>query len=114
MWLLHIRPNHVRRRSAQRALWSHRQRREGIDERQHLPMRCLSQHRRRYPAGSPPRIAHLPDKGVSMEPFSYVRATAASQATQAATDHDVRLIAGGPTLLDLMKLDVERPSGLVD
>jgi len=49
-----------------------------------------------------------------MEPFSYIRATAASQATQAAMDHDVRLIAGGTTLLDLMKLDVERPGTLVD
>jgi xanthine dehydrogenase YagS FAD-binding subunit len=49
-----------------------------------------------------------------MELFSYVRATDASQATIAAGNKDIRFIAGGTTLLDLMKLDVERPTRLID
>jgi xanthine dehydrogenase YagS FAD-binding subunit len=49
-----------------------------------------------------------------METFSYLRATDVAQATHAAGQEDVRFIAGGTTLLDLMKLDVERPARLVD
>ncbi len=49
-----------------------------------------------------------------MEAFSYLRATDATQAGSAATQAGGRFIAGGTTLLDLMKLDVERPTQLVD
>jgi xanthine dehydrogenase YagS FAD-binding subunit len=49
-----------------------------------------------------------------MELFTYIRATDADQAVSAATDKDVRFVAGGTTLLDLMKLDVERPTRLID
>jgi xanthine dehydrogenase YagS FAD-binding subunit len=49
-----------------------------------------------------------------MELFTYTRATDAAQAVSAATDKDVRFVAGGTTLLDLMKLDVERPTRLID
>ena len=46
-----------------------------------------------------------------MEAFSYVRATNAAGAVGVG---DAKFIAGGTTLLDLMKLDVERPAKLVD
>jgi xanthine dehydrogenase YagS FAD-binding subunit len=49
-----------------------------------------------------------------MELFSYSRATDVPQAITAATAPTARFIAGGTTLLDLMKLDVERPTQLVD
>ena len=49
-----------------------------------------------------------------MELFTYTRATDAAQAVNSATNKDVRFIAGGTTLLDLMKLDVERPAQLID
>src|SRR6202167_6043804 len=49
-----------------------------------------------------------------MELFTYTRATDADQAVNAATHADVRFVAGGTTLLDLMKLDVERPTRLID
>jgi len=49
-----------------------------------------------------------------MELFAYTRATDAEQAINTATSKDVRFIAGGTTLLDLMKLDVERPAQLID
>ena len=49
-----------------------------------------------------------------MEQFTYMRAADAAQAVSAATDKDVRFVAGGTTLLDLMKLDVERPTRVID
>jgi xanthine dehydrogenase YagS FAD-binding subunit len=56
-----------------------------------------------------------------MQTFNFVRATDASQAigaaaktTTAQQGASVRFIAGGTTLLDLMKLDVETPSQVVD
>jgi xanthine dehydrogenase YagS FAD-binding subunit len=50
-----------------------------------------------------------------MEAFQFTKATAVPQAIAAQSAGDsVRFIAGGTTLLDLMKLDVERPTQLVD
>jgi xanthine dehydrogenase YagS FAD-binding subunit len=49
-----------------------------------------------------------------MEPFTYTRATDPAQASTATTAKDTRFIAGGTTLLDLMKLDVEHPTQLID
>jgi xanthine dehydrogenase YagS FAD-binding subunit len=49
-----------------------------------------------------------------MRPFAYERATDASAAIRAGRGNDVRYLAGGTTLLDLMKLDVERPARIVD
>ena len=56
-----------------------------------------------------------------MERFRYTRATTipeaiaiAAQSTTAQQGAPVRFVAGGTTLVDLMKLDVERPTRLVD
>jgi xanthine dehydrogenase YagS FAD-binding subunit len=56
-----------------------------------------------------------------MEPFAFSRATDAATAVKAAAaastaqqGAEVRFVAGGTTLLDLMKLDVERPRQVVD
>jgi xanthine dehydrogenase YagS FAD-binding subunit len=49
-----------------------------------------------------------------MEMFKYERASDVSQAVQAASTPGTRFIAGGTTLLDLMKLNVERPGTLID
>ena len=49
-----------------------------------------------------------------METFTYTKATGVQQAIQAAGQSQTRFIAGGTTLLDLMKLNVERPSQLID
>jgi len=51
-----------------------------------------------------------------MRPFSYVRpATAADAVTAfARAGAGARFIAGGTTLYDLMKLDIERPAHLID
>ncbi len=56
-----------------------------------------------------------------MQTFQYSRATTLEQAVNAAAKSntaqqyaDIRFVAGGTTLVDLMKLDVERPKRLVD
>jgi xanthine dehydrogenase YagS FAD-binding subunit len=56
-----------------------------------------------------------------MQTFEYSRPTTLDQAVQSAARSntaqqyaDVRFVAGGTTLIDLMKLDVERPNQLVD
>jgi xanthine dehydrogenase YagS FAD-binding subunit len=49
-----------------------------------------------------------------MEIFTYTRATGVPQAIEGGTQAQAKFIAGGTTLLDLMKLNVERPSRLID
>lgn len=49
-----------------------------------------------------------------MRPFTYERATDPAAAVAAAAGDGVKFISGGTNLLDLMKLQIERPSHLVD
>ena len=50
-----------------------------------------------------------------MQPFSYVVPADARSASQLALEEPrSRYLAGGTTLVDLMKLDVERPTQLID
>jgi xanthine dehydrogenase YagS FAD-binding subunit len=49
-----------------------------------------------------------------MKAFTYQRAETAENAAAAAVKPGVKIIAGGTNLLDLMKLQVETPSRLVD
>jgi xanthine dehydrogenase YagS FAD-binding subunit len=49
-----------------------------------------------------------------MKAFTYQRAISAAQAAAAAVKPGAKIIAGGTNLLDLMKLQVETPSELVD
>src|ERR1700716_1489156 len=49
-----------------------------------------------------------------MKAFTYQRADSAAQAAAAAVKPGAKIIAGGTNLLDLMKLQVETPSQLVD
>ncbi|MFJ9470772.1 FAD binding domain-containing protein [Streptomyces caniferus] len=49
-----------------------------------------------------------------MRPFTYERATDAQAAVAAVSKTGAKFISGGTNLLDLMKLDIERPSHLVD
>lgn len=50
-----------------------------------------------------------------MRPFTYERAASAESAVKAASQTlGARFIAGGTNLLDLMKLDIERPAHLID
>jgi xanthine dehydrogenase YagS FAD-binding subunit len=49
-----------------------------------------------------------------MRTFAYQRADSATRAAGAAVKPGTKIIAGGTNLLDLMKLQVETPSNLVD
>lgn len=50
-----------------------------------------------------------------MRPFSYTRATTPAEAAAAAARvQGTRFIAGGTNLLDLMKLEIETPTHLID
>jgi xanthine dehydrogenase YagS FAD-binding subunit len=49
-----------------------------------------------------------------MEMFTDTRAAGVPQAVEDGTQAQAKFIAGGTTLLDLMKLNVERPSRLID
>jgi xanthine dehydrogenase YagS FAD-binding subunit len=49
-----------------------------------------------------------------MRPFTYERAADVRAATAAGAAPGVRFIAGGTNLLDLMKLEIETPSRLID
>src|SRR5437879_9361196 len=50
-----------------------------------------------------------------MKPFTYERANSPAQAAAAAASRGgVKFIAGGTNLLDLMKLEIETPTHLID
>lgn len=49
-----------------------------------------------------------------MKAFTYQRVDSATQAAAAAFSPGAKIIAGGTNLLDLMKLQVETPSNLID
>jgi xanthine dehydrogenase YagS FAD-binding subunit len=50
-----------------------------------------------------------------MKPFTYERAHSAAQAAAAAARNpSAKFIAGGTNLLDLMKLEIETPTHLID
>ncbi|KIQ35386.1 FAD-binding molybdopterin dehydrogenase [Variovorax paradoxus] len=49
-----------------------------------------------------------------MRTFDYLRADTVATAGAEAAQPETRLLAGGTTLLDLMKLNVERPARVVD
>src|SRR5207253_3530234 len=76
------------------------------DERQHLPLLRLSQHRRGDPRGG--------RGGPSMTPFRYQRASEIASACASAAQPTAKFIAGGTNLVDLMKLQIETPAQLVD
>src|SRR3954447_3534051 len=78
-----------------------------MHERQSLPLRRLSEHRGRRARGER-------REGV-MNPFSYTSAGRPEEAVAAVSrDRQAKFLAGGTTLVDLLRLDVETPDHLVD
>jgi FAD binding domain in molybdopterin dehydrogenase len=70
-----------------------------------LPLRRLHQHCRGNPASD----------GAIMIHFQYARANDVVDAVrQIAGDPNAKFVAGGTNLIDLMKMDVERPTKVVD
>src|SRR5436190_24069822 len=73
------------------------------DEREHLPLRRLPEHRR----GD--------RRGGALKPFRYERAPDESGAVAAlAATPGAKFLAGGTNLVDLMRLGVETPDVLID
>src|ERR1043166_9058253 len=110
MWLLHIRPNHVGGCDVERTVRTRRRRSEGVHERQHLQVRRVSKHRGR----NSERATGRGEGEANMKMFALSRAddpgqaiAAGAKATTAQQGADIRFIAGGTTLIDLMKLNVE-------
>src|ERR1700722_3948972 len=66
--------------------------------------------------GSSRRSSRQRHKGARMHPFHHVTPKTADEAVRAlaAAAGKPRLLAGGTTLVDLMKLDVEQPDLLID
>src|SRR5262245_12571215 len=109
MWLLHAGTDHVGCRLSASRQGRHRGGDQRVHERQSLPLRGLSQHRRCNPR------REVEDGEELMRPFSYQRLLHPRYVT---TLHNVSsrdaYIAGGTTLLDLMKLDVMHPERVID
>src|SRR5438094_192836 len=105
MRLLHAGPNLFRgcvHRGRAREIG---RRNSGVDERQSLPLRRLSEHRRRGEGGA----------NEVMNPFAYSRANDAAGAVNAiAAKPRTKFLGGGTNLIDLMKMGVETPAQLVD
>src|SRR3954469_25524904 len=77
-----------------------------MHERKHLPLWRLSKHCGRSQVSE--------RESLSMIPFQYSKATTANDAMQKSAQPHSALLAGGTTLVDLMKLDVMTPTRLVD
>src|SRR4051794_18937579 len=77
-----------------------------MHERQPLSVRRLSEHRGRRARGER-------REGV-MNPFSYASASRPEEAVAAVSRHrQAKFLAGGTTLVDLLRLEVETPDHLV-
>jgi xanthine dehydrogenase YagS FAD-binding subunit len=78
-----------------------------MDERQHLPLRRVSEH-----SG---RDQRSENESSRMNPFTYSRATDENQAVTAISGKPQgKFLGGGTNLIDLMKMGVETPNELVD
>jgi xanthine dehydrogenase YagS FAD-binding subunit len=77
-----------------------------MDERQHLPLRRIHQHRQRGRGRGEENLG-------TVFPFSFTKASD-EDAALAAGAAGARYIAGGTTLVDLMRETVERPQAVVD
>src|SRR6267378_1957476 len=85
-----------------------------IHERKPMPLRGLSEHRRRHQSRQALNAGSL-----TMRPFVFERAGSPAAAVLAAAgqaegDEEAQFLAGGTTLIDLMKLDVMRPEMVID
>src|SRR3954451_21784536 len=104
MRLLHAGSDLLRGRPDRRGQGEQRRGNPRADERQHLPLRRLSQHRGGDPASD----------GIMIN-FQYARVDDVAEAVRRiAAEPGAKFIAGGTNLIDLMKEDVERPARLID
>src|SRR6266478_1511018 len=78
-----------------------------MDERESLSLRRLSEHSGRDQRNE--------DEGARLNPFTYSRVADANQAVTAVSGKPKsKFLGGGTNLIDLMKMGVETPNGLID
>src|SRR5262249_45551968 len=107
--VLHAGADHVGGRAARRGPRDQRRRGPRADERQHLPVRRLQPHHPRDPVRAPDALI-----GHAMPPFVYVRPDSVDQALASGRGEAAHYVAGGTTLIDLMRLEVMQPRAVVD
>src|ERR1700678_3167445 len=113
MRLLHAGPDYVGDRLHPGRSRRQRRRNPRIYERQPLPLRRLSQHRRRHQSSQDRQRSGQREGARLMRAFSYEKTDDAVSALWAFRPN-AQFLAGGTTLLDLMKLDVMRPDRIID
>ena len=106
-----------------------RRRNQRIYERQPVPLRGLPSHRQGHQSGQDPNgpgrprsnPAALSCGGLSVHPFVYQRADDPAAAVRATaglnvtpTEAPAQFLAGGTSLYDLMKLEVQNPQTVID
>src|SRR6266511_684131 len=105
--IVHLGADHVGGGAAPGGACGHRRGDPGVDVGQPVPVRRVPPHRRRGQAG-PRRLG-----GGLMHAFDFTVAASADDAVDRAAG-GAALLAGGTTLVDLMKLDVLTPRQVVD
>src|SRR5437879_5659617 len=85
-------------------------------ERQYLSLWCIPEHRCCSTGGTPTsrQLGRPIRRTIRMQAFQYKKANDVAGALGAGSTADVKFVAGGTTLIDLMKLNVERPKTVVD
>src|SRR5216684_5401026 len=83
-----------------------------MHEREYLPLRRLSQHRRCH-AGRP-QARLIAGRKPPMQAFQYSKADNLEGAVRGGSAAGTKYVAGGTTLIDLMKLNVESPTTVLD
>src|SRR5262245_4035898 len=102
MWRVHVRPDHVGCRVHRGRTHGFGRRDPRVDEREPVPMRVLSEHRRRDPGRR------------QMRNFTYAAPRDVAEAVRLAGQPDTRFIAGGTDLLNLMKDGAENYGAIID
>src|SRR5258708_706635 len=108
MRLLHVWTDHVRGGAFEGTVRAGGCGGEGVHERQYLPLRRVPEHRGRDPKSAARREGGMKTFQLTKPKDSAQASTATSKAKTAQQGADIRFIAGGTTLIDLMKLNVEQ------
>src|SRR5882724_1883296 len=104
--LLYAGPDHERCGLAQREPCTRGRRGARADERQYLPLWRLRQHHQGH--------SKRARDGADVKDFQYVRPKDLNDALERGGAGRTSFVAGGTLLVDLLRLDVERPEMLID
>src|SRR5437870_7939582 len=112
-------PRHTRRSTDGQQRDSDRRGNPRADEREFMPLRRLSEHRGRRETGALiRRIAEREggcQRGALMNAVTFERLARQTDAASAVAGHPgAMFLAGGTTLVDLMRVDVLTPDTVVD